>query len=572
MRCAKTSFLAAVVSLLFCVSLATISDGSDRDAYWVFFADKGTTDERELNAEIRSLADSYPARTLQRRAKVRGEQVVGWEDLPVHEEYVRSVVSRGAELRARSRWLNAISVWATPEVAISIGRLPFVQSTRQIPRKQELQRFVEPHTRAVKQSPLLQQSDYGYSESQLAQIQVPDLHAAGFRGEGVLIAMLDTGYLLDHVAFDSIDVVAQWDFVQGDSVVENQTGDDPYQHNHGTKTLATIAGNEPGSYLGAAYKASFLLAKTEILDQEVPLEEDYWVAGLEWVDSAGADIVNSSLMYINWYDYSDMDGETAVTTIAADQAVLNGLVICNAAGNEGGSAWKYIGAPADGDEVIAVGAVDAAGNRVGFSSQGPTFDGRIKPDLCARGSGVYTVVVSQQTGYATGGGTSFASPLTAGACALILQAHPDWAPWQLRHALRATATQAANPDTFVGWGIVQAFDAYQAPTSVPPAVATVGTRLRLSAVPNPSNYEMKIEFLNHSPLLAGLGLPLEVQVFDVRGRLVSTLYQEPASFTNRKSLTWNGTDDRGRLLPSGVYFVRASAGHDSVVRKVVLLR
>jgi len=549
------------------------SPGVDADAYWVFFTDKGITNDQELRARIESLKAGFSPRSLKRRSKVRGSEPLGWEDLPVYEPYVRKVVSQGVELRARSKWLNAVSVSGSPEAMAAIARLPFVTKLKALPRKRPGPELPEPPP-VVEERVTGLADDYGYSLEQLTQIQVTDLHAAGFHGEGMLIGMLDTGFYLHHTAFDSIQVIAAWDFVQGDSIVENQAGDDPSQHDHGTKTLSTIAGYDPGNYLGAAYRASFALAKTEILDQEVPVEEDYWVAGLEWLDSLGVDVVNSSLIYTDWYSYSDMDGETAVTTIAADQAILNGIVICNAAGNFGSSSWKYIGAPADGDQVIAVGAVDSNGNRVYFSSQGPTYDGRIKPDVCARGYGVYSVLVSDTTGYGSGSGTSFSSPLTAGACALLLQAHPDWEPWLLRHMLRTTATQAANPDTFLGWGVVQAYDAFQSPTSVPFADRSrpPAGGLRLVAGPSPSTGNVRIQIDVESLLLRASGFPLRVDVFDVTGSLVRTLAYSSGVHSAQVRLEWDGRDGRGRASPTGVYLIRAAAGYHSAVRKVILLR
>jgi len=196
------------------------------------------------------------------------------------------------------------------------------------------------------------------------------------------------------------------------------------------------------------------LAKTEIEAVEDTIEEDYWAAGVEWADSLGADIVSSSLGYTDWYTYEDMDGNTAVCTQAADLAVSKGIVVVNAAGNERPYSWHYIIAPADRDSVIAVGAVNLSGQIASFSSAGPTYDGRIKPDVCALGVGVYCA--SAYGSYKYLGGTSYATPLVAGVCALLLEANPDLNPIQVREALWTTASQADNPDTLYGYGIVNA--------------------------------------------------------------------------------------------------------------------
>jgi hypothetical protein len=209
--------------------------------------------------------------------------------------------------------------------------------------------------------------------------------------------------------------------------------------------------------IGPAFGADFALAKTEIKLSETQIEEDNWVAGVEWADDLGADIVSSSLGYQDWYTYEDMDGNTALCTIAADLAVSKGIVVVNSAGNERITTWYHIIAPADGDSVIAVGAVDLQGGLASFSSAGPTFDGRIKPDVVARG--VQTYCAWANGGYGGASGTSLSAPLVAGVCALLLEIHPDWTPIQVREALWHTASQADDPDNLYGYGIANAAEA-----------------------------------------------------------------------------------------------------------------
>ena len=197
-----------------------------------------------------------------------------------------------------------------------------------------------------------------------------------------------------------------------------------------------------------------MLAKTEDSRSETPIEEDYWVEGIEWADSLGAQIVSSSLGYTDWYTFADMDGKTAVTTLAADRAAKLGIVIVTANGNERRNSWGHVIAPADGDSVIAVGAVTSSGSLSSFSSPGPTYDGRIKPEVCAQGTSTFCARNSSNTAYGYSSGTSLSTPLVAGVAALLLEAHPEWTPMQLREALMMTASNPSAPNNDYGWGIV----------------------------------------------------------------------------------------------------------------------
>jgi subtilisin family serine protease len=269
--------------------------------------------------------------------------------------------------------------------------------------------------------------------------------------------MFDTGFRKDHVAFAPAytdgRVLAEHDFVFGDGNTQNELGDDPSQHNHGTLTWSTLGGQADGNLYGPAYGADFILAKTEDIRSETQVEEDNWMAAVEWADSIGADVISSSLAYSDWYVYANFDGDQAVTTIAADMAAEMGIVVCNSASNSGPSAGT-IAAPADADSIVTVGAVTSLGTIASFSSRGPTFDGRIKPEVCAQGVQTTCASPSGTTGYTTASGTSLSCPLVGGCAAVLLSAHPDWTPMQVREALMMTASQSATPDNNYGWGIV----------------------------------------------------------------------------------------------------------------------
>ena len=300
--------------------------------------------------------------------------------------------------------------------------------------------------------------DYGPNLEAMRQAGVIAAHEAGLTGEGVVVGLLDTGFRTTHEVLAGLPVVATWDFVNGDPVVDDEEGDPAGSRNHGTMVLSTLAARKPGRLLGPAPGVAVLLAKTEDVSQEVPAEEDHWVAGLEWLEAQGADLVSSSLAYRDWYDFADLDGDTAPVTVAADAAAARGLPVINAAGNDRHTTGT-IAAPADGDSVITVGAVTAAGAVAWFSSPGPTADGRIKPDVAALGVDNPVADPNDGLAYLEASGTSFATPLVAGVAALALERVPDLSPVQLREALRQTASHPATPDNDTGWGIVDAWAA-----------------------------------------------------------------------------------------------------------------
>ena len=440
------------------------------EKYWVFFKDKqvqGLTKTTELFEIAKS---KISPRALRRRAKVRkADKLIDKRDLPVSRDYLSRLEDLGYKPAVVTNWLNGASFQLAQLDVEKLKKLPFVKEIRPVGRADKKPTPHDLKSLPIKlEKPANHDFDYGLSFTQNELINVPKVHDLGITGKGVWIGMLDTGFKhTDHEAFENLNVIAEFDFVNNDNVTENEGQDDDGQHNHGTQTLSTVGGFMEGKLIGSAFGASFLLAKTEILQDEIPAEEDNWVAGIEWLENQGVDIVSSSLGYLNFpnqsfYSPADMDGNTAVTTKAADIAVSRGVVVVNSAGNEGNVPWRIIIAPADGDSVIAVGAVNSDSTLAGFSSVGPSADGRIKPDVVAMGSNVRVAMPSTDkltSPYNFNNGTSFSCPLTAGVAALVLSAHPDLTPLEVREALRVTADRAANPDNSFGWGLVNAYDA-----------------------------------------------------------------------------------------------------------------
>lgn len=444
--------------LVLAIILILPSIVGSQQKFWIFFKDKGIN-LSEKAAAFKTEKNMVSRRTLERRAKVlTAQSLLDETDLEVYQPYLTELSSLDVKPIITSRWLNAISAKITADQNKKILQLNFVKNIQ--PVSGFYRRAPEPGNQFVLRKQAAYQYDYGPSIYQAELINVPEAHNLGLDGSGVLVGMLDSGFnYSSHEAFRRLMVLNEYDFLNNDSTTSNEDGDFSNQQNHGTETLSTIAGFYNGELIGPAFSASYLLAKTEDESAEYRQEEDFWVAGLEWMERQGVDLVSSSLGYNDWYSYSDMNGQTAVTTIAAEIAVKKGVIVVNSMGNEGNNSWRHMIAPADGKEVISVGATDSNGDIANFSSLGPTADGRIKPDVVAMGRNVYVVLPGTNDQYKYISGTSFSCPLVVGVAAMVLQAHPYLKPTQVKDALRMTASRAQNPDNIYGWGMVNALDA-----------------------------------------------------------------------------------------------------------------
>lgn len=524
-------------------------------SFWIFFKDKGSLEQGAFEKILQENVFHFPERTIQRRS-LRGSGVLSdFSDLPVYQPYLDSVKSTGVKIKTASRWLNAVSIIATVRDIERIAEFGFVQ------RIQKVATFYRPLPEIESKAPEYKKSlvpeilDYGQSYAQLLQIHVPELHRLGFTGKGIRIGMLDTGYFLHHRAFqyllDSNRIVATRDFINGGTNVEDPLGQ---QTIHGTFTLSALAGYVPDTLIGPAYNSEFVLAKTEIYLQEIQAEEDYWVAGIEWEESLGVDIVSSSLGYNDWYTWQGLD--TALCTRVANFAVTKGVVVVNAAGNERPYPWHYIIAPANGDSVIAVGAVDLNGNIASFSSVGFPWDfqkGKIKPDVCACGVGTYCADVGG--GYVYQRGTSLSTPLVAGACALILQADTTIKPMQLRDRLWRTAYGVSSPDTLYGYGIVDVARA----AGYNHALAQ--TEKKIFAFPNP--FEDNLTILVKVPQIS----QVQFSIFNAAGEKV--LKSIPSLYDSENYvLFWKGKNEKNEEVASGLYLVKVDIDGNSEMIKV----
>jgi serine protease AprX len=556
---------------------ARTSQVSDNDAVhvWVFFKDKGTA-----LAKATAQPELYLSSKSIERRKLRGSgAVLDESDLPVNQSYIHKIEAFGATVKQISRWFNGISVMVPKKALKDIATLQEVGGmdvVSKLKAEKPVTEVLEKQsaTGAAEQPKGVYSLDYGVSYTQLNQIKVPDVHALGYTGKGIVIAVFDAGFnRLTHKAFASMKILNKRDFVNGGTNVGDATnlvgtGD------HGTETLSAVGGYFPGYLIGPAYEATFILAKTENTDSETPVEEDNWIAAAEWADSLGADVISSSLGYDSFdspytsYTYLNMDGKTCRITLGALRAARKGIVVVNSASNNGYNAnHNTLSAPADADTIISAGSVTSAGARSSFSSVGNTIDGRVKPDVMAMGTSDALADPSSDAGITYQSGTSFSCPLTAGVAALLLQAKPNLSPVAVRDALRATASQASAPDRLMGWGIINTLAAISLVTDSsyqPPLTVTDFTVENL--YPNPFNPSTTIKY----------ALPQEgrvkVMIFDINGSLVKTLLNEVQSSGVHTDLTWNGSNNNGGIVASGTYLVRISFDNSIITKKVLFLK
>jgi len=524
----RWGMIIVILCLLILFCSAGVPAGEARDLpspvptgrYWVFL-ERERMSPVELDRVLDEAARGLTARSLERRRKVIDrEPPVRVRDLPVSHAQIEAVEAVGCRVVRQFRYLNAVTVTGSAAALSAVERLHSVKEVRPVMAyarsndpdyDSDICRSTKSGTGGYFTSD--QEELYGRSWAQLLMVNLPAVHERGYRGRGVLIGVQDTGFdNLDHVCFDGLEVMAAYDFLNDDDDVSDHG--DIGSGAHGTRTLSVIAGLDSGWYIGAAPEARFVLTKTENSESETPVEEDYWVAGLWFHDSLGVDVLSSSVSYCLWYDWEEMDGRTAVTSQAADIAVEAGMVIVNSTGNHGRLEYpdSKISAPADARGVISVGGVDRGGDYWRVASQGPTYDGRIKPDVAAQAQGVYGAFNLSDTDYLPYNGTSFSCPIVAGIAALMLQAHRWLTPADVMEILHESSSRGDNPDTLIGWGIPDALAAVEEAESRGVAAETpLPVDFTFNAYPNPFNGRLNLEI--------GNGLKhRSVQIYDITGR------------------------------------------------------
>ncbi len=543
-------------NFLFILILSLSFETAAAGKMWVYFTNKDNFSQDKIMLDDK---------TIERRKKIGITNT--WYDRPVTENYITALEQLGAIIHRKSRWLNAVSVTADEGALNAISALPIVKKIIPVAvyKKKKLGLNDEP---LLRKTTFSDSSFYGYAWEQIAQINCHTAHQAGYTGQGVRVLILDTGFNTERSVFDSLTIIDEWDFINDDGNTANENNDVSNQHNHGTLVFSTLAGYDPGNLIGPAFDSEFLLAKTEDVPNESQVEEDNYVAALEWGEQLGADVMSSSLGYLDWYSYCDMDGNTGVTTIAVDIAISLGMLCVTSAGNWGtaepppnpcDTLYYYISAPADADSVISVGAVNSEGEIASFSSHGPTYDGRIKPEVCARGVSTWGVNANSDS-YRTASGTSLSAPLVSGAAAVILSAHPDWTPMEVREAMMMTADNANSPDNDYGYGLIDVMAAIDYETSAIDGNNVPEKFSVLNVYPNPFNSKVQIKY----------SIPEDGDVvFDIYNILGENVDQiiKKNQLKGKYQFQW-----RADQYASGTYFLKLSSGQYSQFQKLTLLK
>lgn len=446
-----------IVLALTCLFVSNLVSAQTNYKYWVQFSSKYDT-----AYSFQEPSKFLSLKAIQRRLKHHVD--IDSTDLPVKQSFIDSVLSKGVTLHSKSRWFNAITV-KVPDTSV-------MQTIRQLPFVKKVEKTYVPNlTRSVKiqskkfslRKVTVQNNGYGNAFTQINIHNGTWLHQAGFKGEGIQIAVLDAGFLNvnSNPAFAQARSNGQ---ILGTKDFVNPSSDIYAENYHGGQVLSVMAANEYDKFIGTAPDASYWLIRTEDNNSEFPVEGDNMVAGMEFADSVGADIITTSLGYFNYDDttmslkYKDLNGKTCRASIAQTLSARKGMVVVSSAGNEGANPWHYLTAPADADSIITVGSVTTSLERSSFSGFGPTSDGRIKPTVCALGTN--TAVINELGDVSTNNGTSLSTPIITGLTACLWQALPSLTNMQIVELIKKHSTKYETPDNELGYGIPDFYAAY----------------------------------------------------------------------------------------------------------------
>ncbi|AMC12135.1 hypothetical protein Lupro_00460 [Lutibacter profundi] len=531
--------------LLFFLFFSLVKLVAQVEDAWVYFSDK-PSEVSFVSAPLTMLTQ----RALDRRT--RYNIPIDFKDIPVEASYITQVQNTtGISVKAKSKWLNAIHVQGLQSDINNLLNLSFVAQIEYANKllntsgKEVVNKII---TQKKKSLDFKSDFNYGNASNQIQMLKGDVLHQNNFTGEGIQIAVIDAGFpnVDNFTAFqrirDNNQILGGYDFV-------NRSTNFYTGHYHGMAVLSTIAGYIDNEFIGTAPDAKFYLFISEDYLNETPLEESLWVEAAERADSLGVDVINTSLGYTTFdnsnynHSYSDMDGQTTFISRGAEIAFSRGMIVVNAAGNEGSSSWKYISAPADATSVLSIGAVDALGVIASFSSFGPTPDGRIKPDICTQGANVYIINSSGVT--ATSNGTSFASPIATGVIACLWQAFPDKTNTEIIQLVKESSHLYASPTAQEGYGIPNFETVYNV------LDIDMNETIEFTLFPNPTNSSINFKFPRNIE-------KIEVNIYNLLGKKVF-----------QKNIQQNAPVVDVSYLSSGIYLVQIKGDNKIETLKLI---
>ncbi len=505
------------------------------DRYIVYLKDKNGTPFSISSPEQFLSQKSIDRRTRQKIA-------ITEEDLPVNPAYYSQLKITGANVFFTSKWLNCVLVETTPALISNIQLLPFVSRTELVaPGKKltagRIKKFKKGKDIAATPA----------TNSQLNMIDIDSMHLDGFKGEGISVAVFDSGFEGVNTAAPFKHIFDEGRFSYSFDFIANSKNVFQYD-DHGTEVFSVMAGYSPGVFIGGAYKANYTLFVTEDAGSEYRIEEYNWLFAAEKADSAGVDVINSSLGYNQFDDASmnykttDLNGATAIVSRAAKKAINKGMMVVCSAGNEGSNSWKFVTPPADVIGVLAIGSVTPTKVKSSFSSIGPTTDGRIKPDVMALGSGTSVITPSGTVGAASG--TSLASPLVASLVAGLWQRYPLLTASELYQTIINSSDQYLKPDNLKGYGIPNY-------TAIKNYLDTLDIDGDLVIYPNPTKDSIRVALKKPE------GQSVVVSIYEVQGRFLSE-YNVVVTWQNNPFIIDLTS------LAAGLYFVKVKV--DDIVK------
>ncbi len=516
------------------------SFSQERYRYLILFKDKSNS-----GYSLDKPEEFLSKKSLLRREK--NQVQLNEQDLPVNPTYLKEINALGAKIVYPLKWINGALIQMTPSLK---NKVLSNQHVKGLYYPFAIDSSVTNTGNSIHKGALFYAKEtteilYGSSNTQIVQIGIDHMHKAGITGNEVLITLLDDGFTnttslptFKKLMEDNRIIATMATSPDRKSVFEKGT--------HGTNVLSVISGYTDNNMIGGAYKAKIALAQTEESEWEKLVEEVNWIRGAEWADSLGTDIISSSLGYSQFdlplynHQYNQLNGNTTLVTKAANWASDRGITCVISAGNEGSSAWKYITAPADAIDILSVGAVSSSSIKIGFSSLGPSSDGRLKPDVCALGSGVRAADTDGSFGYFSG--TSFSAPLVCSLVAGLMEQFPKQKASSIRDIIRKSSTLASAPNNFLGYGVPSYEKAVEL---ISPVLETkLPKEHTISIYPNP------VEIGGNLHLSAGETMDYEVEILSIHGQIIQQFH-------------WKGEEKNISLGPiqPGKYFFRIKSAY-----------